>query len=227
EGLHPSVALLTASINVVSSAISSISVFGYQYRLPCRLPLPFTVSVISVISITAFPIPSFIHSSQVTSKLHPRHLGYETTLRQFNASLRDLHTSYVDLFLLHYAECWGNLCEGAVPKGNFFDSWRALEELYEAGLVRAIVLQAIGQEVVAAAAAAVAAAAAAGNGNGSGGGGGSRSAAQVALRWALQQGLVVLPRSSNQGRIRENLQLYDWGLSAAHIRQIAHLKPAT
>ncbi|GIL67231.1 hypothetical protein Vafri_20666 [Volvox africanus] len=233
----------------------------------------------------------------VTSKLHPRHLGYETTLRQFNASLRDLHTSYVDLFLLHYAECWGNLCEGAVPKGNFFDSWRALEELYEAGLVRAIgvsnfspdqlskllasarirpavlqvhvdplernealqalcrhegvvltaystlgtqwggshgnpvlghpVLQAIGQEVVAAAAAAVAAAAAAGNGNGSGGGGGSRSAAQVALRWALQQGLVVLPRSSNQGRIRENLQLYDWGLSAAHIRQIAHLKPAT
>ncbi|GLI70356.1 hypothetical protein VaNZ11_015118 [Volvox africanus] len=233
----------------------------------------------------------------VTSKLHPRHLGYKATLRQFNATLNDLHTSYVDLFLLHYAECWGNLCGGVVPEGNFLDSWRALEELYEAGLVRAIgvsnfspdqlskllasarirpavlqvhvdplernealqalcrhegvvltaystlgtqwggshgnpvlghpVLQAIGQEVAAVAAAAVATAAAAGNGSRGSGGGGSRSAAQVALRWALQQGLVVLPRSSNQGRIRENLQLYDWGLSAAHMRQIAHLKPAT
>ncbi len=54
---------------------------------------------------------------------------------------------------------------------------------------------------------------------------GGRSAAQVALRWALQQGLVVLPRSSNEARIRQNLALYDWALPPAHMQRIAHLTP--
>lgn len=50
----------------------------------------------------------------------------------------DLRSAYVDLFLLHYAECWGDLCGGVQPEGDFLDSWRALEELYHAGLARAI-----------------------------------------------------------------------------------------
>ena len=50
----------------------------------------------------------------------------------------DLRSGYVDLFLLHYPECWGDLCGGVAPAGTFPDSWRALEDLYEAGLARAI-----------------------------------------------------------------------------------------
>lgn len=50
----------------------------------------------------------------------------------------DLNTSYVDLFLLHYPDCWGDLCGGDKPKGTFLDSWRALEQLYDKGLARAI-----------------------------------------------------------------------------------------
>ena len=52
-------------------------------------------------------------------------------------TLRDLHTKYVDLVLLHYPECWGTLCEGK-PEGTWQDSWAALEELAREGSVRAI-----------------------------------------------------------------------------------------
>ncbi len=54
------------------------------------------------------------------------------------AAAPDLNTSYVDLFLLHYPDCWGDLCGGDKPKGTFLDSWRALEQLYDKGLARAI-----------------------------------------------------------------------------------------
>lgn len=55
---------------------------------------------------------------------------------------------------------------------------------------------------------------------------GGRSAAQVALRWALQQGLVVLPRSSNRERIAQNLALYDWRLSPEQMLEVAALRPS-
>ncbi len=41
-----------------------------------------------------------------------------------------------------------------------------------------------------------------------------KSAAQVALRWALQHDLVVIPKSTNKERIFENANLYDFALSA-------------
>ncbi|CAE7718890.1 unnamed protein product [Symbiodinium sp. CCMP2592] len=40
-----------------------------------------------------------------------------------------------------------------------------------------------------------------------------RTPAQVVLRWALQQDLLVIPRSSNASRIRENAALFDFELS--------------
>jgi len=40
-----------------------------------------------------------------------------------------------------------------------------------------------------------------------------RSPAQVLLRWGLQHGLVVLPKSVHEERIRENARLYDFALS--------------
>jgi 2,5-diketo-D-gluconate reductase A len=40
-----------------------------------------------------------------------------------------------------------------------------------------------------------------------------RSPAQVLLRWALQHGLVVLPKSTHRNRIAENAQVFDFALS--------------
>ena len=47
---------------------------------------------------------------------------------------------------------------------------------------------------------------------------------QVALRWALQSGLVVLPRSANKERIAQNLALWDFTLSGEHMQRIAKLR---
>ena len=51
----------------------------------------------------------------LTSKVHPRHLGFEATARQVGVSLAELNTEYLDLLILHYPECWGDLCAGSPP----------------------------------------------------------------------------------------------------------------
>ena len=50
-----------------------------------------------------------------------------------------------------------------------------------------------------------------------------KTAAQVMLRWNLQRGVIVLPRSSDTGRIRENLNVFDFALSAEDMEKIAGL----
>ena len=45
-------------------------------------------------------------------------------------------------------------------------------------------------------------------------------AMQVALRWALQHDAAVIPRSRNPGRMKANLQLHDWLLSADQMAAI-------
>lgn len=47
--------------------------------------------------------------------------GYWNTLAMHAQTLRDLRTDYVDLFLLHYPECWGSLCGGVNPEGTWKD----------------------------------------------------------------------------------------------------------
>ncbi len=52
-----------------------------------------------------------------------------------------------------------------------------------------------------------------------------KTAAQVALRWQLQhQGCAPLPRSSNAGRIAENLAVFDFELTADEMARIGRLK---
>ena len=71
----------------------------------------------------------------LTSKVWKTELGYEKTMKSFEASLERLQSDYLDLFLLHWpkpspdAEDWKELDR---------ESWRALEELYHQGKVRAI-----------------------------------------------------------------------------------------
>lgn len=63
----------------------------------------------------------------LTSKVWNSEQGYKTTLAAFEESLDKLQTSYLDLYLIHW------------PKGErSVDTWKALEELYKKGRIRAI-----------------------------------------------------------------------------------------
>lgn len=50
-----------------------------------------------------------------------------------------------------------------------------------------------------------------------------RTAAQVALRWHVQHGLVVIPKSTDPTRLAQNLELFDFELDAADLAAIATL----
>jgi 2,5-diketo-D-gluconate reductase A len=51
----------------------------------------------------------------------------------------------------------------------------------------------------------------------------SKTPAQIVLRWHIQLGLVAIPRSSNPGRIAENIDLFDFELSDDEISKISSL----
>lgn len=63
----------------------------------------------------------------VTSKVWNSDQGYESTLQAFETSLEKLGLEYLDLYLVHWPVA-----------GKYKDTWKALEELYKAGRVRAI-----------------------------------------------------------------------------------------
>lgn len=62
----------------------------------------------------------------ITTKLWVQDTGYENTKRAFEASLKKLQVDYIDLYLLHQA------------MGDYYGSWRAMEDLYREGKIRAI-----------------------------------------------------------------------------------------
>ncbi len=51
----------------------------------------------------------------------------------------------------------------------------------------------------------------------------SKTAAQVCLRWLIQQGIVVVPRTSKLARLEENFNIFDFELSDAEMKEIAAL----
>jgi len=51
-----------------------------------------------------------------------------------------------------------------------------------------------------------------------------KSASQVVLRFLVQQGLIVIPRTSNRDRLAENLAIFDFKLTDADIAEIGRLK---
>ena len=53
-----------------------------------------------------------------------------------------------------------------------------------------------------------------------------KTAAQVSLRWLIQQNIVVIPRTSKLARLEENLAIFDFTLSDAEMTEIAALSQA-
>lgn len=62
----------------------------------------------------------------ITTKVWVSDFGYEETKQALHRSLKEMQLDYLDLYLIHWA----------AP--NYAETWRAMEELYEEGLVRAI-----------------------------------------------------------------------------------------
>src|SRR5512137_228181 len=62
----------------------------------------------------------------ITTKLWIQSQGYEGTLKAFENSRKRLQLDYIDLYLIHQ------------PFGDVYGEWRAMEELYQQGKIRAI-----------------------------------------------------------------------------------------
>lgn len=71
----------------------------------------------------------------ITGKLRNSAHGYENVKKEVHATLKDLGTDYLDLYLIHWPVVEGHKDDW--EKDNL-DTWRAFEELYEEGKLRAI-----------------------------------------------------------------------------------------
>lgn len=187
----------------------------------------------------------------LTTKVWIEHYGYEQAKASVMESLRKLKTDYIDLVLLHQ------------PFSDTYGAWRALEELYGEGKIRAIgisnfyadrmveftsfnrikpmvnqmethifnqqkelkqwadkydvrleawapfgegrkgtfdnpVLIKIGEKY-------------------------GKTPAQVMLRWNIQRGVIVIPKSTHKERMEENFAVFDFALSDEDMAAIAEL----
>lgn len=187
----------------------------------------------------------------LTTKVWIEHYGYEPCKKSVLESLRKLQTNYADLVLLHQ------------PFGDYYGAWRALEDLYADGKIRAIGIsnfypdrmvdlasfarirpmvnqveahpynqqteaqawmRKYGVQMEAWAPFAE-------------GRGGlftdptlraiaekySKSVAQISLRFQLQRGIVVIPKSVHVERMEQNFNVFDFTLSDEDMRVVAGL----
>lgn len=187
----------------------------------------------------------------ITTKLWVQDAGYESTKRAFAKSLERLQLDYLDLYLIHQ------------PFGDVYGSWRAMEELYRKGAVRAIgvsnfqpdrlvdlilhneVVPAVNQvethpfcqqteaaAVMASEGVQIESWAPFAEGRNNLFGNGTlvslaakyrKSVAQVVLRWLIQRGVVVIPKSVRPERMAENIDVFDFHLAPEDMDLIATL----
>jgi len=190
----------------------------------------------------------------ITTKLWIADAGYEPTKRAFHRSMKRLQLEYLDLYLIHQ------------PYGDVYGSWRAMEELYREGLIKAIgvsnfhpdrVMDFIVHNDVVPAVNQVETHPfhqqvetqkfleennvqmeswgpfAEGKNNifrndlllpiaekhG-------KSVAQVILRWIIQRGVVVIPKSVRRERMAENFDIFGFHLEDKDLRSIRTLDTA-
>lgn len=187
----------------------------------------------------------------ITTKLWVQDAGYESAKRAFAKSLERLQLYYLDLYLIHQ------------PFGDVYGSWRAMEELYREGAVRAIgvsnfqpdrlvdlilhneVVPAVNQvethpfcqqteaaAVMASEGVQIESWAPFAEGRNNLFGNGTlvslaakyrKSVAQVVLRWLIQRGVVVIPKSVRPERMAENIDVFDFHLAPEDMDLIATL----
>lgn len=191
----------------------------------------------------------------LTSKVWVEHYGYEAARASVLESMRKLQVEYIDLMLLHQ------------PFNDYYGAYRALEDLYEEGKVRAIgvsnfypdrlvdiasftkippMVNQVETHVLNQQTEAkqwmdkykVQIEAWAPFGEGRGGlfenpvlaGIGAKygkSTAQVMLRWNIQRGVIVLPKSVHKDRMEQNLNVFDFVLTDEEMAKIAALDTKT
>ena len=187
----------------------------------------------------------------ITTKLWVQDTSYDGAKKAFEASLSKLGLEYLDLYLIHQ------------PMGDYIGAYRAMEELYKEGRIRAIgvcncyphvladicetvevtpavnqvelhpffqqadalslmkeyevqpeawgpfaegkhgiftnpILTQIGEKY-------------------------SKSAAQVVLRWNVQRGVVVIPKSVHRSRMEQNFDIWDFKLTDEEMKSISSL----
>ena len=192
----------------------------------------------------------------VTTKLWNDEQGYDSTIRAFEASLQRLGLDHVDLYLIHwpkpsrnrYLATWRAFeklyADGrvrAIGVSNFQPAHlqRLLDETQIVPAVNQIELHPnLQQDELRRFHAAHGIATEAWSPLGQGrafqhpivrklaeryG----RSAAQIVLRWHLQLGNVVIPKSTTPSRIRENIAVFDFVLSEADMAAVGTLESGT
>ena len=187
----------------------------------------------------------------ITTKLWVQDASYEGAKAAFQTSMEKLGLDHLDLYLIHQ------------PMGDYYGAWRAMEDLYKAGKIKAIgvcnfyphvladfcetvevkpavnqvelhpffqqkealalmkeysivpeawgpfaegkhgifthpVLTAIGKKH-------------------------GKTAAQVALRWNIQRGVVVIPKSVHKDRMEQNMAVWDFALTEEEMAEIEKL----
>lgn len=191
----------------------------------------------------------------LTTKVWIEHYGYEQAKESVLQSMEKLKTDYIDLVLLHQ------------PFADYYGAYRALEDLYEEGKLRAIgVSNFYPDRLVDIASFArikpmvnqiethplnqqieahewlkkygVIHEAWAPFGEGRGnmfsnpvlqklGDKYNKTVAQVILRWQLQRGIVVIPKSTHKERMAQNLDVFDFTLTDEDMQDIAALDTKT
>jgi 2,5-diketo-D-gluconate reductase A len=189
----------------------------------------------------------------VTTKVWNNDQGYDETLRAFDASIARLGLDRLDLYLIHwptpkrgrYPDTWRALEKlladgrvraigvsnflpehlravaalgGTVPAVNQIEVHPALQQrdAQEAGAELGVATEAwspLAQGAVLSDPAVLRIAT-----------DHDRTPAQVVLRWHVQQGRIVIPKSVTPSRIRENLRIFDFELTAAELAAIDALE---